>query len=264
MAVTGISVGLVQNRTVICSGLVAAMLVAWCWRAWPSFVMPSDLAAYHGISHQSVEIVGIGPGAVDLAVGRELARLPKVSGSVDTSKVYVTQAVNEALTKAESEAAKLKDEFVSVEHLLLGLIDVAKPEGFRRFLRSFDLDRASGRIFSYDVTGGRYEEHDFYAVGSGSVFARGSLKKLYRRDMDAAAAVDGIRSRRLRGGRRCHPAAAWRVFLTLDARARRVLSKCGIRRRLGCVHRGHPRSAACRSQRRGSQEATSLARSLAG
>ena len=37
-----------------------------------------------------------------------------------------------------------------------------------------------GRIFSYDVAGGRYEEHDFHAIGSGSVFARGSLKKLYR------------------------------------------------------------------------------------
>lgn len=40
-----------------------------------------------------------------------------------------------------------------------------------------------GRIFSYDVTGGRYEEQAFHAVGSGSVFARGALKKLYRPDM---------------------------------------------------------------------------------
>lgn len=45
----------------------------------------------------------------------------------------------------------------------------------------YDERRSAGRIFSYDVTGGRYEEHDFYAVGSGSTFARGSLKKLYRR-----------------------------------------------------------------------------------
>ncbi len=41
----------------------------------------------------------------------------------------------------------------------------------------YDLAQATGRIFSYDVTGGRYEEHEFHAVGSGSVFARGSLKK---------------------------------------------------------------------------------------
>jgi len=53
----------------------------------------------------------------------------------------------------------------------------------------FDLDRRVGRIFSYDVTGGRYEEHDHHAVGSGSVFARGSLKKLWRPGLDAAGAV---------------------------------------------------------------------------
>ena len=47
----------------------------------------------------------------------------------------------------------------------------------------FDLDLGRGRIFSYDVTGGRYEERDHHAVGSGSVFARGSLKKLYRTGM---------------------------------------------------------------------------------
>jgi proteasome beta subunit len=44
----------------------------------------------------------------------------------------------------------------------------------------YDLASAQGRIFSYDVTGGRYEETAFHAVGSGSLFARGSLKKLYR------------------------------------------------------------------------------------
>ena len=42
-----------------------------------------------------------------------------------------------------------------------------------------------GRVFSYDATGGKYEETAFHSVGSGSVFARGSLKKLYRADLDA-------------------------------------------------------------------------------
>jgi proteasome beta subunit len=44
----------------------------------------------------------------------------------------------------------------------------------------FDPAVGVGRIFSYDVTGGCYEEHDHHSVGSGSLFARGSLKKLYR------------------------------------------------------------------------------------
>jgi proteasome beta subunit len=52
-----------------------------------------------------------------------------------------------------------------------------------------DLDRQRGRIFSYDVTGGRYEERDHHAVGSGSLFARGSLKKLYRAGMSTDDAV---------------------------------------------------------------------------
>ncbi len=53
----------------------------------------------------------------------------------------------------------------------------------------FDEDTGAGRIFSYDVTGGRYEEHRFHAIGSGSVFASGSLKKLYTDGMPAADAI---------------------------------------------------------------------------
>ncbi len=53
----------------------------------------------------------------------------------------------------------------------------------------YDLEAAGGRIFSYDVTGGCYEEHDHHSVGSGSLFARGALKKLYRRGMSSDEAV---------------------------------------------------------------------------
>jgi proteasome beta subunit len=53
----------------------------------------------------------------------------------------------------------------------------------------YDLDHAGGRIFSYDVTGGRYEETGYHAVGSGSLFARGSLKKLYRSDLEMEEAA---------------------------------------------------------------------------
>jgi len=49
-----------------------------------------------------------------------------------------------------------------------------------------------GRIFSYDATGGRYEEHAYFSVGSGAVFARGSLKKLYRPDFDVNEAAMAV------------------------------------------------------------------------
>jgi proteasome beta subunit len=47
----------------------------------------------------------------------------------------------------------------------------------------------SGRIFSYDPTGGPYPEQKFHSVGSGSIFARGSLKKLYRDGLSGDEAV---------------------------------------------------------------------------
>ena len=53
----------------------------------------------------------------------------------------------------------------------------------------YDEDAGIGRIFSYDVAGGRYEEYRFHAIGSGSVFARGSLKKLYSDGMPVADTV---------------------------------------------------------------------------
>jgi proteasome beta subunit len=53
----------------------------------------------------------------------------------------------------------------------------------------FDEDAGKGRIFSYDVTGGRYEERPFQAIGSGSVFARGSLKKLYTENLSGSGVV---------------------------------------------------------------------------
>ena len=53
----------------------------------------------------------------------------------------------------------------------------------------FDFHDGTGRIFSYDVTGGCYEEHDHHSVGSGSLFARGALKKLHRRGMGVDEAV---------------------------------------------------------------------------
>jgi proteasome beta subunit len=65
---------------------------------------------------------------------------------------------------------------LAVVPLLVGY-DPAAPEGAR------------GRIFSFDVVGGRYEKFGFHAEGSGSPYARGALKKLYRPDMSRREAA---------------------------------------------------------------------------
>ena len=53
----------------------------------------------------------------------------------------------------------------------------------------YDTDEGVGRIFSYDATGGRYKEQRFHSIGSGSVFARGSLKKLFTDGMSSSDAI---------------------------------------------------------------------------
>jgi len=54
----------------------------------------------------------------------ELNKRPQVTGpGVDNNKLYMTQRLNRVLVKAEEEAKALKDDFVSVEHLVLALID---------------------------------------------------------------------------------------------------------------------------------------------
>ncbi len=54
----------------------------------------------------------------------------------------------------------------------------------------YDIRRQAGRIFRYDVTGGRWEDTDFHATGSGGRDARGTIKKRWRADIDGDAAVD--------------------------------------------------------------------------
>ena len=100
------------------------------------------LAQESGLVPGLVDKLGLTASALALAVDRELERIPKVTGSVDSSKVYVTQAVNDVFTRAEAEAKSLKDEFISVEHLFLGLLEVAKPEALKKLFKSFTLERA--------------------------------------------------------------------------------------------------------------------------
>lgn len=75
----------------------------------------------------------------------------------------------------------------NLEGAMQGLAAVPLFVGYD--LDSTDSDRA-GRIVSYDVVGGRYDEKlGYHSVGSGSLFARSSLKKLHDPTMDADAAV---------------------------------------------------------------------------
>src|SRR5881296_1952595 len=84
---------------------------------------------------------GIAPSAVRERVEQELNRIPQVSGpGVGAQQVYITQRLARLLTQAEDEARGLKDEYVSVEHLLLAMLEDASGAA-GRLLRSLGVTR---------------------------------------------------------------------------------------------------------------------------
>ena len=79
-----------------------------------------------GLVPQLLKKMGISVESFNAAVTAEVRKLPRVTGSGrEADKIYVSRQVDEALTKAEEIAKGMKDDFVSVEHLLLALIDCA-------------------------------------------------------------------------------------------------------------------------------------------
>ena len=95
-----------------------------------------------GLVPRIVQRLEIDPGAMVQTVQTELQRLPAVSGpGVEAGKIYVTQRFNQLLVKAESEAKRLKDDYISVEHLLLAMTDEGSRTAVGRILRQFNLSR---------------------------------------------------------------------------------------------------------------------------
>jgi ATP-dependent Clp protease ATP-binding subunit ClpB len=85
-----------------------------------------------------LKLAGADLGGVRQKLERELAKLPKVTGQgSDAGQVYVTQRLGRVLSAAEQEAGKLKDEYVSVEHLLMATF--AEPGAASRVLKESGL-----------------------------------------------------------------------------------------------------------------------------
>ncbi|SOD61490.1 proteasome endopeptidase complex, beta component Threonine peptidase. MEROPS family T01B [Streptomyces zhaozhouensis] len=98
--------------------------------------------------------------------------------------VKLFQLELEHFEKVEGEVLSLEGKANRLSTMIRGNLGMAM-QGLAvvPLFAGYDLDRGRGRIFSYDVAGGRTEETGFASVGSGSVFARGSLKKLHRDDL---------------------------------------------------------------------------------
>lgn len=112
------------------------------------------------------------------------------TAGIATEIVRLFQLELEHYEKIEGTVLSLEGKANRLSHMIRGNLGLAM-QGMVvvPLFAGFDHASEGGRIFSYDPTGGRYEEHAFYSVGSGSLFARGALKKLFRDDLDADDAV---------------------------------------------------------------------------
>jgi proteasome beta subunit len=112
------------------------------------------------------------------------------TASVGLEFVRLFQVELEHYEKMEGRSLSLEGKANRLATMIRGNI-AAAMQGLAvvPLFAGYDEDRGVGRIFSYDVAGGPYEEFRFHSIGSGSIFARGSLKKLYRDDMTAQDVV---------------------------------------------------------------------------
>jgi proteasome beta subunit len=106
------------------------------------------------------------------------------AAGVAVEMVRLFQLELEHYEKIEGSVLSLDGKANRLSHMIRGNLGMAMQGlAVLPLFAGFDLDLDKGRIFSYDITGGRSEEHTYYSVGSGSLFARGALKKLFRDDL---------------------------------------------------------------------------------
>ena len=94
-----------------------------------------------GLIGQMFKKMGADPAAVAKAARDEVKRLPRVSGpGREQGKIYVTHEVDQALVQAEKLAGRMKDEYVSVEHVMLALLEMPN-EPLKRLFAQFNLTK---------------------------------------------------------------------------------------------------------------------------
>ena len=163
------------------------------------------LAQDGGVARRVVEKAGGNPSAMAQRLQQALDRLPRVSGpGAPAGQVYVAPRVNEVLNAAETEAQRMKDEYVSAEHLLLALADLkagAVAEALRgagltkeKLLEATAAVRGSQRVTS-QTPEGTYEALEKYGRDLTALAQQGKLDPVIGRDEEIRRVIQ-ILSRR--------------------------------------------------------------------
>src|SRR3989454_1715214 len=158
-----------------------------------------------GVAPRIVEKAGGNPQSLVQRLQQALERLPRVSGpGAPAGQVYIAPRVNEILNGAETEAQRMKDEYVSIEHLLLalaGLKDGAVAEAFRsagltreKLLEAVAAVRGGQRVTS-QTPEGTYEALEKYGRDLTALAQQGKLDPVIGRDEEIRRVIQ-ILSRR--------------------------------------------------------------------
>jgi ATP-dependent Clp protease ATP-binding subunit ClpB len=153
-----------------------------------------------GIAGNLLEAMGVAPRAVREAAEKELAKKPQVSGpAAGPGQTFVTQRLSQLLTKAEDEMQALKDEYLSVEHVLLAMVaegGVFRPLGVTRekFMTALQQVRGNQRVTSQDPET-TYQALEKYGRDLTKLAGQGKLDPVIGRD-DEVRRVIQVLSRR--------------------------------------------------------------------
>ena len=107
----------------------------------PEHLLHALASQEQGLIPQLLQKLNVDPGSFAAAVAEKLSALPRVSGSGrDPDKVYISQATDKVLSAAAREAKAMKDEYVSVEHVFLGLLD-EPTQNTTELFRAFNIKK---------------------------------------------------------------------------------------------------------------------------
>jgi ATP-dependent Clp protease ATP-binding subunit ClpB len=153
-----------------------------------------------GLIPRLLDKMGIPWQALKGAMGQELERRPRVSGSgTEAGKIYVTQRLQKLFLQAEQEAKRLKDEYVSVEHLLLVLIEEGARSAAGKILQQFQVTRDNFLAALTEVRGHQrvtsatpeaaYEALEKYGVDLVAQARQGKVDPVIGRDAEIRRAI---------------------------------------------------------------------------
>jgi ATP-dependent Clp protease ATP-binding subunit ClpB len=157
-----------------------------------------------GLAPSILAKAGVNIEALQRRLESELDRLPKVSGPAGApDQIYISGRLNKLLTNAEDEARKLKDEYISVEHVLLAAMDDSGATG--RILKEFGLNRERLMQALRDVRGNQrvtsqnpeatYEALERYGRDLTKLAGQGKLDPVIGRDEEIRRVIQ-VLSRR--------------------------------------------------------------------